>query len=236
MIKNYLIAYKNIAVDAAKCFLANGILMYIGTVVIAAIVLTNLLIGGFILGGIIALFVSAMSMSSYLYVIYVASDGYNASWRDAKDGMQMYMHVIIGLMLLNFLLTMTLNLIGMMQFYFLVNIAVLLLLNAIPEVISNKNYETLDAIRYSFDFQLKNLIVWYLPNIILMVIAGVIFKFAFKPLLALGIVGASMQTALLIIAFLILFQAVFGYVMIFRQLLFRYIESGKAKRPFRVVK
>ncbi len=236
MIKKYLLAYKEILVDSAKAFMANGILMYIGTVVILTTTLVNMFIGGYIIGGIIAYFVTAMAMSSYLYVIYIASDGYHADWNDARDGLYIYMRVIIGLMMLNYLVLATLNLFGMMSLYLIVNFLIWLLLNSLPEVISNRENEALDAIRYSFDFQIHHIFSWYIPNLLLFFAGSFIFDLILKNLWGMSLAFFSLKEALILVLSLIVFQAIFGYVMIFRQKLFRYLESNRKNRRFNVIK
>ncbi len=236
MIKNYLKAYLKIAKESALLFVQNGILMYIGTIVILSIVAINLLLNRFILGGIIAFFVTAMAMSSYLYIIYLASESQKPDWNDAKAGLYIYMRPIVGLILLRSFLFFTLSLLKLWQLIAIVDLGIWLLLNSIPEVISNYNYEALDAIEYSFKFQIKHIFSWYLPNIILFAAAWFVQNFFMDNFSSIAIGNISFKMALFIILALIIFQMIFGYIMIYRQLLFRYIESGKARHNFKVVK
>lgn len=212
--------------------------MVIGTLMIVVIILAKLLTSSLpLFGYLISALVESACYSSYLYLVERASLGYNVDWSDAKAGIYAYTRVIMGLVILNNFVTIILVrfLMGSIAPLIIYMVALLVVFNALPEVISNKHYFVIDSLKYTFSFERKHVVAWFIPNALVIALFA-----ALRTFLTMGIYAfdaqISIKVALLVVVSLIVLQFVGGIIMIFRQLLFRSLDSGKFNRRVRIVK
>ncbi len=230
--------YKRAFQGAFKNFIANPIFMIIGAVIFVVLFTVQLLTAGLpLFGYLIRALVQSASYSSYLYLVQRASLGYRVDWQDAKQGIYDYTRVIMGLIILNnFILIILVQYLKMPpQVLFTYLLVVTLLLNALPEVIVNRRYYVIDSIKYAIAFARQNWLIWYLPNLLFALLFVVVQGFITVSSYQLDAV-ISVKVAALTIVLLLVVQFLGGIVMLFRQILFRMLESGDFKRRFRTVK
>ncbi len=230
--------YKRALRQAFKYFVDNPIFMIIGAVMAVVIVLAEFATSSLpLFGYLIQALVQAACYSSYLYIVYRASLGYKVDWQDAKRGVYVYTRVILGVIILNNFIVIILVRFLMipLPLILIYLLALTLLLNALPEVIACKQLFVIDSIKYALQFERENILVWYLPNFLFALLFAAVQNF-----LATGVnqftADFSIKMALLIIAALLVFQFIGGIIMLFRQGLFRAIDSGDYRRRLRTVK
>ncbi len=212
--------------------------MIVGAVMFVAIIAINILTAPLpLFGYLIRAVVESACISSYLYIITRASMGYNVDWNDVKAGLYVHTRVILGVTILNNFI-----LIVMLQFLFvplpvviLYLMALAFVINALPEVISNKQYYVIDSIKYTIEFEKRHALLWYIPNILFILIFVFLQSFMSSGMFRVFPIF-SIRLALMIIGMLLVLQFVGGILMIFRQMLFRSLDSGAYQRRYRVIK
>lgn len=114
----------------------------------------------------------------------------------------------------------------------IVGLISLLVLNALPETIYQKQYMGMDSLVYSIEFLRDNIINWIVPNLIFYLL---IYMLSGRLLLGILPTGIGMSLGFNPIFFLreILGQTVFSFMMIYRGYLYRTLSnSTKRKREF----
>ncbi len=230
--------YKRSMQQAVRYFINNPIFMVIGAVILIVVFLVSFVASGLpLFGYLISALVQSAGYSSYLFMIYRASLGYQVDWQDAKRGVYVYTRVIMGIIMLsNFIIIIMLSYLRLPSYILLIYLlALTLLVNTLPEVIANKQYFVIESIKYCFDFEKRHLVLWYLPNLLFAFLFVIVQNF-----LLVGVASfqgdGSIKKALLIVVMLLVFQFIGGIIMIFRQILFRSLDSGEYKRYFRNTK
>ncbi len=237
-INNTLKFYQKTLIQAFNCFVNNPIFMIVGAVMVIAIYIAEILTAPLpLFGYLIKAVVKAAVFSSYLYITTRASLGYKVDWDDVKTGLYVHTRVILGMIILNnFIMIVLVQFLYMPLFVLMIYLLLLVfVMNALPEVVSNKRYYVIDSLKYTIEFERRHALTWYLPNIIFAVAYEFIERFL-KSHFYLPVDNISVKLAASIIFFLLVGQFVGGILMLFRQLLFRQLDSGEYKRRFRVIK
>ncbi len=235
---NVIATYLKMLIQAYRYLIKNSIFMIIGTLMFIVIVVVRFATASLpLFGYLISALVESACYSSYLHLVERASLGYNVDWQDAKTGAYAYTRVIMGLVILNNFIMIILAQLLMMSLWplLLYLVAVLIVFNALPEIISNKRYFVIDSLKQTVLFERKHALIWFVPNVIAIVIFLAMRTFLAKWLYAFN-VQFSIKMAALIIVSLLVSQFVGGIIMIFRQLLFRSLDSGNFNRQFKIVK
>ncbi len=230
--------YWQLMQQAIKRFMENPIFMVIGAIIIIVLFLVQFATAGLpLFGYLIRALVQSAGYSSYLYLIYRASLGYRVDWQDAKRGIYAYTRVIMGIIILNNFIVIIFSYYLMIPTYIVLIylLALVLLINALPEVIVNKQYYVIDSLKYTLEFEREHILLWYLPNLLFVILFTAVQSFL-SASIYLFAGDFSVKMALLIIVMLLVFQLIGGVIMLFRQMLFRALDSGEYKRYFRTVK
>ncbi len=230
--------YQKTFMQAFNYFTANPIFMMVGAVMIIAIYIAEIITAPLpLFGYLIRAVVKAAAFSSYLYITTRASHGYKVDWDDVKIGLSVHTRVILGIIILNNFIMIVLVQFLFVPLFVLITYLLLLVfvMNALPEVVSNKHYYVIDSLKYTIAFERQHALTWYLPNIIF----AIAYQFAerfLKSHFYLPVDDISVKLAASIIFFLLVGQFIGGILMLFRQLLFRQLDSGEYKHRFHVVK
>lgn len=225
----------------------HHLLMYVGLIygplLYAANVLGNLLP---LFGGMVIFLSYAMVLSNYFHLMHLATSGYKTDWEDIKDGFFKYSRQIFGLLFLFYVAFIGLNwfvipmLPGLLGLWFLLIVIflVVVLLNALPEVIYLKNFGELDSIQYAWSFLKTNALDWGVPMVLLLGFNLAVYRMVqWLNVTLLGNLPGAVAQALLLVVMIIVFQFSLGYTMIYRGLLFtRLDKTTRQKRVMQVVK
>ncbi|MBI3800601.1 MAG: hypothetical protein HY268_26940, partial [Deltaproteobacteria bacterium] len=197
------------------------------------------LIGGFILG-----LVLALCVSSYLYFIAGVVNGSRMSLSDLAESWRPYFGSVITILFFLSIVRYALELLvplgaaGGSELRSLINLALMILLNPMPEIIYQGRSEGLNMLQESFEFLRDSGVEWFLPLIVLAVLATLFFpvpvlmmplqigRLTFPTLGGGGLFSGSPLSLLwaVLSAFLL-----FG-LMVFRGLLFRALASGTRRQ------
>lgn len=229
--------YFNTAVRAGKLAVKNWPVMFVLLVYSVILTVVGVLAGGlYFIGGIIIAIVSAACISSYLYLIENIIYSRIAGFNDFKNSFTPYLRKVINITFYIWIATyiysllsralMGLPFIGIINM--LVELAVVVVLNPLPEIIYQTNYMDLGAIGASYEFMKENFIEWLVPNIILL---GAIYYLFNGNMLSFSVYAVSVVSIVKYIAglFLLLFT------MVFRGILFRFLnESTRRSRVYKL--
>ena len=105
-----------------------------------------------------------------------------------------------------------------------------LLLNALPEVLYQKQHSDIEAIKYAWQFQKRNLVTWYVPNVLmigLMLSLGLLFGPATR---LFSNLPTALASAAITVVMLIVAQFLMGYFMLYRGLLFNKLDTTSRQR------
>jgi hypothetical protein len=231
---------------AAKSWLAAlSIPIYTLIFFLAAGVLTKIsTIGTLLLG-----FVEAALCAGYLSLLASSVQGEKIRWVDLRNGMRAIwdvMSVFFVLWIVNLVLTPVLrNSPNATAIAGLVQLAIAIFLNAVPEVLYLRGARSVQAISESASFVMENPVMWFGPNLVLAVVflaatIGLSFTSAGEAITTLsGLASADGVVALIAstarqpwkIPLLIFFV---HFAMVFRGLLFQELGTGNARmRAFR---
>jgi len=201
------------------------------------------LIGGFILG-----LVLALCASSYLYFIAGAVSGSRMSLGDLGESWRPFLGSVITILFFLTIVQYALELLippgaaGAQELRTLINLALLILLNPMPEIIYQGRSEGFNMLQESFDFLRDSGIEWFLPLVALALFSAFLFPLPILmmplqvgrltfPALAGGGLFPSSPGELLgaVLSVFILFV-----LMVFRGLLFHALASStRRQRVFR---
>ena len=200
-------------------------------------------IGGFILG-----LVLALCVSSYLYFIAEVVNGNRMSLADLAESWRPYFGSVITILFFLTIVQYVLELLvppgatGGSELRSIINLALLVLLNPMPEIIYQGRSEGLNMLQESFDFLRESGVEWFLPLIALAIFATFLFPvpvlmmplqighLTFPTLGGGGLLSGS-PVALLgaVLSAFVLYA-----LMVFRGLLFRALAgSTRRQRVFR---
>jgi hypothetical protein len=177
-------------------------------------------------GGFVMSLVSAACMGSFLYLVEQIVQTNRVAWDDFRRSFGMYLWDVLAV---SFALWIFWTLVSpllqeMPQGYIIVlciDLLILVLFNAVPELIYLGHYPLLQLLSRSYEFIAGNWIEWFPPNLLLM--AGLFALWSFD---AGGLAGQIAKTAV---------TALFVYfVMVVRGLLFIELDgSTRRSRIFR---
>lgn len=195
-----------------------------------------------ILSRLFLLILSSAMVSNYLYLLQRIIEYDRFNFNDFKDGFLIYLRKVWSVYFIGFVVLFGLDIfvrpiivgaIGPFAYQFGLIFLMVFLLNALPETIYQKTYNGWESIKYAVDFVKEHWIEWYLPNVILIgilvFITGSAVINVFDSVTSLrGITQGPMGIILYLLG-----QLWFSYMMIYRGLLFRLLNtSSRRKRLF----
>lgn len=216
----------------------TGILYFIMNVVIYNIIF-NIFRGAFsIIAGIIAAVMIAAMISHYLYLLSNIIDYDRLILHDFKDGFGFFFRKVYRVTFIAWIGSYFVSALGGMlgpSSYVLdsiINILILILLNALPEIIYLESLDSMDSIMYSLDFIKNNWYNWLIPNVILYfglyLITGNIITDLFTTNISFGIIFGRFNIIRYFVG-----QILFSFMMIYRGHLFKLLnKSNRRKRLF----
>jgi len=209
----------------------------------AALVAPFGLIGGFILG-----LVLALCTSSYLYFIAGAVNGSRMSPSELIESWRPCLGAVITIMFFLTIVHFALDFLippgaaGAHELRWLINLALLIILNPIPEVIYQGRSDGLEMLQESVDFLRNSGVEWFLPLVALALFSVYLFpvpilmmplqigRLTFPTLAGGGLLSVSSVGLL----WAILSAFILFVLMVFRGLLFRSLaNSTRRQRVFR---
>lgn len=193
----------------------------------------------YILSGIASALVMSSLVSNYLYLLFNLVSYNRLTTNNFKDGFTYYVRKIYGVFFVGYigslLLSIVIPMLGSLgvTLGFVLPMVLGLGLNALPETIYLKGYDSWESILYSLEFLKDNWINWLLPNIILY---GAIYFLTGN--LLIGNVfnthlGFSLSTNFIYLGMYLIAQTIFSFMMIYRGHLYKILStSTRRKRTF----
>ncbi|HKY09250.1 MAG TPA: hypothetical protein VJQ55_13450 [Candidatus Binatia bacterium] len=176
-----------------------------------------------LIGGLLFSLASQTCISSGLFLVKNMIDSNKADFNDFLNGFTVYLWELLGIA---FILWIPLRVLAMALetapngalIYFLIKLALYILLNPVPEFIYQTRTSGLELISASYNFIVENWIEWLIPNLLLFA-AGYVLLELIEPLL-FGLPG-------FVALFLYAFIAGLGltYFMTFRGFLFAQLHG-----------
>lgn len=171
-----------------------------------------------ILGGLILGLVSQACLSSGLYLVKNMVESSRATFNDFLNGFTAYLW---DLLTIAFILWIPLRIVSMVLatvpngglIYFMIQFALFVLLNPVPELIYQSRVSGLELLGASYNFIVENWIEWLVPNIVLAMVGYALLNL-------LGIVLIGLPGFLQTLAVSFAFGLCLTYVMAFRGFLF----------------
>ncbi|MEW9124398.1 MAG: hypothetical protein AB2421_16925 [Thermotaleaceae bacterium] len=190
-----------------------------------------------ILAGIVVTMVQSALLSNYLYLIENIIRYGKISLDDFKQGFTVYLWKIYGIMVVIWFANYGLSLflspllrvqIGFVSLGLLVQLAALILLNCLPEVIYQKHYMVGESFGYCVEFIKENWLDWFLPNIIL----GALFVLLTGRVLSVNLLLGNpfLSLSLRGIVLYVIGQLFLSFMMIYRGLLFQLLSSSTRRK------
>lgn len=185
-----------------------------------------------ILGGILLALVSQACVSSGLYLIENIVRSGKTNVDDFAKGFTVYLWELVRIVFILWIpmRIASIALAGVPNgalVFALIQIALYILLNPVPEFIYQTRASGLELIGVSYDFVVENWIEWFVPNIVITVVGYLVLEL-------LGVIASGLP------AFLQLFVLTFGfglcltYFMVFRGFLFSELNgTTRRARVFR---
>lgn len=231
---------KNIFIKTNKLMGEHPLLMYIGLVyipILAAAVYAASAIRFF--GGMILAFAIAAVLSNYFHLIDLAIKGYRTAWQDVREGFFVYSRKLFNILFILYVANFGVNLLIMPLLPGLLKVLVglilwnglLLVLNALPEVIYQKPYGEVDSLKYALSFERKNLLAWYVPNLALYGLVIGTQMLVLKYLMPwAGQLPGPVALGVVIVSLLLISQFVLAYWMLYRGQLFHLLDTTSRQR------
>lgn len=207
---------------------------------IAIFALINVLFTGFlsILTGIVVAIVTAAFISNYLYLLFNIINYDRLNIQIFKDGFKYFLWKIYGVLFIAYigsiLLSIVSNMLGSMGFIIntLIYLAILVLLNPLPETIYLKSYSSWESVQSTFEFMKENWFNWLLPNIIFHLVlyftTGNVITDIFTTHLSFNMIFTIRNLILYIVG-----QGLFSFIMVYRGHLYKLLSgSTRRKRMF----
>lgn len=198
-----------------------------------------------LIGGLLLFLIESAVFSSYLYVVDRIVTTGKFHMDDVKDGFTVYFRKIYIILLIFYFVNVGLSLfvyplLSIIPFSYviilLIQLAIFLIFNPLPEMIYQRYYSEVETIKHTFEFSKNNIITWFVPNILFMIVIGGLTYIISSALLMIipTNLGSSLNISLQIVLSLIIVQGVIGAVMVYRGNLFNaLINSSRRKRMFK---
>ncbi|PAB59417.1 hypothetical protein [Anaeromicrobium sediminis] len=240
MIEDMININKKIIPEGLKKFKDNWPVLFVGLVYsIILIFMFRIAMIFSILGGIIIALGQSAIFSNYLYLIESVVIYNRATLNEFKYGFKVYLFKVYGVVFLFWFVGYTIELflspllrigIGDLSLKLILDLIILIVLNPLPEVIYQKQYDILGSIQYSFEFIKANAVEWFVPNIIL----GVLLYLTMGKFISINslLSGGIYMKAGNVVGY-ILGQVILFFTMVYRGLLFKLLNnSSRRKRKF----
>ncbi|MGV8146170.1 MAG: hypothetical protein ACLKAK_06185 [Alkaliphilus sp.] len=246
LVRDLIYTNKSIAIKAFKKLYKNWVLIFAGLFYsLATLVLMLSLRFFWLLAGIVLIIGTSALISNYLHLLDCIVRRNKLTMQDFKAGFTVHLRKVWGIIFVFFIVQMGLDLlvvpilgrmIGPLALALIINFLVLILLNSLPEVIYQKDYNSWGSIKHTIDFVKENWIEWFVPNFFIIAIMYFLSRQLFAGITALRIMALIKITDLfsptMIITYLIS-QVFISYFMIYRGLLFATLStSTRRKRLF----
>lgn len=252
-IKDTIYINKTVLSKTCKLLSKNWTVIFTGLIYFAITLIGYILLGPFfsvpvmnILASIALYLLSLSLISSYFYILYNIIRGGKFELNDIKRGYTVYLNELMRIFFIGWIaeiIVMRLlvpviasSLGGALDEFsiiMIINLIVFIAINPLPEVIYQKHYSGLDAIRYTFDYMKENWIEWLIPSIIFF---GLIYLTTGKAITNLFNINIGMDInvgSLKDVALYLLGQVIFSFAMIYRGVLFDLLStSSRRKRMF----
>ena len=185
-----------------------------------------------IIGGVLMALASQACVSSGLYLIQNMVRSGKANFDDFLKGFTVYLWELVQIA---FILWIPMRILALALasapngalIFFLIQIALYILLNPVPEFIYQSRVSGVELLSASYNFIVENWIEWFVPNVIMTVIGYFILNF-----LELMVLGLPALLQLFIITFG--FGLCLTYFMVFRGFLFAELHgTTRRSRTFR---
>jgi hypothetical protein len=175
------------------------------------------------IGGLLFSLASQACVSSGLFLVKNMVDSNKADFNDFLNGFTVYLWELLGIA---FILWIPLRVLAMALatapngdlIYFLIKLALYILLNPVPEFIYQSRVSGIELIGSSYNFVVENWIEWLIPNILLLAV-GYVLLGLIEPL----IFALPGFVALFLYAFIV--GLGLTYFMIFRGFLFAQLHG-----------
>jgi len=236
-IKDFIYINKLTLTRSVKALTKNPALLLLGIIYSFVQIGATMVLGRIpIIGGMFLAIIYGMIVSHYFYLLNEVTLGVGKCHiQDVKIAVKMYFFKVYGVMFFFFIAQLVLGVFfgGNVVIFNVVLILAFILLNALPETVYQKHYDTLGSLRYSIDFIKESYIEWFIPNIIFVfIILGLqklqigISIFNFIPS---GMISLNFSSIL----FYFIQQIIFMFVMLYRGMLFNILTTtSKHKRNF----
>jgi hypothetical protein len=176
-----------------------------------------------LVGGLLFSLASQACVSSGLFLIKNMVASNKADFNDFLNGFTVYLWELLGIV---FILWIPLRLLAMALatvpngdlIYFLIKLAIYVLLNPVPEIIYQTRASGIELISSSYNFIVENWIEWLIPNILLLAVGYLLLELI-EPLI-FGLPGFA---ALFVYAFAV--GLGLTYFMTFRGFLFAQLQG-----------
>jgi len=250
ILKDLLLVNKSTIKKASKLFINNWIIILTGFVYsilnIALLIIMNIIFTIPLLrffSGIISFVAISAITSNFLYLLNQIIRYGRITFQDFKDGFTAYLWKVYGILFIGWAASFLFDrIIGPVLYSVnssftvsissIINLLVLILLNALPETIYQKHYSAWDTVVYAFNFVRENWIEWFVPNIIMIGIFYLVTGNVIRDVLAISS-GMFFSFTLKGILSYIIGQAIFSFIMIYRGLLFDILStSTRRKRAY----
>lgn len=237
----------------SELFLKNWLVIFTGLIYVTITAVARIIAMPFmylpilnIVAGVALYLLSAALLSSYFYILYNIIKYKKFEFKDIKRGYRVYLSEITRILFIGWIASIvvfdlvvpiiTNSMGGYLTPSVLTNIimiCVLIALNPLPEVIYQKGYTGLDAIRYTFEYMKENWIEWLVPNVILL---GALYLITGRVVTSLFSTGVNLGLGLLSIKDIGLYligQVIFSFTMLYRGVIFDILStSTRRKRMF----
>lgn len=246
LVRDLIYTNKSIAIKAFKKLYRNWVLIFAGLFYSLATAILILSLRFFwLLAGIVLIIGTSALISNYLHLLDCVVKRNKLTIQDFKAGFTVHLRKVWGIIFVFWIIQMGLGLlvnpilgrmIGPLALGLIINFLVLILLNALPEVIYQKDYNSWGSIKHTIDFVKESWIEWFVPNFFIIAIMYFLSRQLFAGITALRIMALIRITDLfsptMIITYLIS-QVFISYFMIYRGLLFATLStSTRRKRLF----
>lgn len=238
----YDLIYTNLEVfkKTNRLLASHHLLMYVGLIYVPLLWAASMLAASLpFFGGMVWFLALAAVFSNYFHLIDLATKGYKTDWQDVRDGFRVFTRKIFNILFILWVIDFGVELLLMPLLPPLVGFWVgqvywwgsLLILNALPEVLYQKSYGDIEAIKYAFEFEKRNLVTWYVPNALVLGLAFMTYNW----LIARGMqlfsgLSFAVTSAAILVLVLLLTQLLMAYVMLYRGLLFNKLDTTSRQR------
>lgn len=229
-LEDFIEVNKKVLKDTAYSMSNYWIIVFAGLIYgVLGFLVNNFLYGflGFILRGplgiiigFVAAAIRAAMLSSFLYMLYRIINDLGFNFDDFKAGFAAFFRKVYGIIFIYWIFSMIIDNISIILggtgslFTILVNLSMLIFLNALPETVYLKSYDQGESIVKAVEFISENVLNWFGPNIIFVLVYLLLIRIS-------GGLG------------FILTQIIFAFVMVYRGHLYKLLSgSTMRKRMF----